>query len=171
MKQLSYIILGLIIGALLTYYFCPRMINQPPGKIVKPKGVITVEQAKALNDNWTKYRKQAVDSAAKEQGREEDDRSTYWSLEDIENYLDYAKHYSDSIGYNMTGIRVYLGVYGENAGQTKKNLTTMFMVPTLQKAKSLASSFYINMQGGGGSNVPPLNEGAGGQGGYIPHND
>src|SRR5690606_24060430 len=155
MKNLTYIILGIIIGGLLTYYFCPRV--EPIVKIVKPKGVITVEQAKVLNDNWTIHRKPAVDSAAKKQGREQDDRSTYWDLEDIENYLGYAKNYSDSIGYTMTGIRVYLGEYGENAGETKKNLTTMFMVPTIKKAKSQASSVYINLQGRGGSNVPPLN--------------
>ncbi|MGE5943216.1 MAG: hypothetical protein ACM31G_02645 [Flavobacteriales bacterium] len=171
MKQLSYIILGFIIGALLTYYFCPRF-EQPPVKIVKPKGVITVEQAKALNDNWTLYRKAAVDSAAKKQGRMQDDRSTYWDLEDIENYLGYAKNYSDSLGYTMTGIRVYLGEYAENAGETKKNLTTMFMVPTVRKAKSEASTNYLNFQGGKGDpNVPPLNEGTGGDGGYDPHND
>ncbi len=166
MKNLSYIILGLIIGGLLTYYFCPR-VEQPPVKIVKPKGVITVEEAKALNDNWTIHRKPAVDSAAKKQGREQDDRSTYWDLTDIENYLGYAKNYSDSLGYTMTGIRVYLGEYGENAGQTKKNLTTMFIVPTGHKSKSKANSININLQGDDrGPSVPPLNEGGGGQHGY-----
>ena len=165
MKKLIYIILGFIIGALLTYYFCPRF-EQLPAKIVKPKGVITVEQAKALNDNWTIHRKPAVDSAAKKQGRKQDDRSTYWDLEEIENYLGYAKHYSDSLGYKMTGIRVYLGEYGENAGQTKKNLTTMFIVPTGDKIKSEASSFYLNYRGSDGIPVPPLNNGTGGDGSY-----
>ncbi|OYX23313.1 MAG: hypothetical protein B7Z06_10385 [Flavobacteriales bacterium 32-35-8] len=166
MKQLSYILLGFIIGGLLTYYFCPR-VAQPPTKTVKPKGVITVEQAKILNDNWTLHRKPAVDSAARKQGRLQDDRSVYWDLEDIENYLGYAKNYSDSLGYTMTGIRVYLGEYGENAGQTKKNLTTMFIVPTGHKAKSEANALNINYQGGkDGLTVPPLNQGAGGTGGY-----
>ncbi|WP_100615397.1 hypothetical protein [Confluentibacter citreus] len=166
MKHLSYIILGIIIGAVLTYYFCPRVV-QPPEKIIKPKGVISIEQAQALSDNWTLYRKPAVDSAAKKQGREQDDRSTYWDLEDIENYLGYAKNYSDSLGYTMTGIRVYLGEYGENAGQTKKNLTTMIIVPTGHKVKSQASSLNMNFQGGkGGIPVPPLNEGEGGEQGY-----
>src|SRR5690606_371121 len=165
MKKLTYILLGCVIGGLLTYYFCPRV--EPIVKIVKPKGVITVEQAKVLNDNWTIHRKSAVDSAAKKQGRDQDDRSTYWSLEDIENYLGYAKNYSDSLGYTMTGIRVYLGEYGENAGQTKKNLTTMFIVPTGHKAKSQANSLNLNFQGGKGDPiVPPLNKGDGGNGGY-----
>ncbi|MBP0905085.1 hypothetical protein ACFSKN_15605 [Mariniflexile gromovii] len=167
MKNLIYIILGAIIGALLTYYFCPRPLEDDgPIKIVKPKGVITVDKAKELNENWTLYRKAAVDSAAQKQGREQDDRSTYWDLDEIENYLAFAKNQSDSLGYQMTGIRVYLGVYGKNAGQTKKDLTTMFIVPTGRKSK--ASSLNLNFRGND-EDVPggnPLNDGAGGQGGY-----
>lgn len=166
MKQLSYIILGFIIGGLLTYYFCPR-IEQLPVKHIKPKSVITIEQAKVLSDNWTIHRKPAVDSAAKKQGRQQDDRSTYWTLDDIENYLGYAKNYSDSLGYTMTGIRVYLGEYGENAGQTKKNLTTMFIVPTGEKAKSQASSLNLFLPPTDNNiPVPPLNKGDGGNAGY-----
>lgn len=165
MKKLSYIILGIVIGALVTYFFCPREKGEDPVKIVKPKGVISVEKAKELNANWTLHRKAAVDSAAQKQGRKQDDRSTYWSLEDIENYLGYAKNQADSLGYQMTGIRVYLGVYGKNAGLTKKDLTTMFIVPTGKK--STASSLNLNLRGGH-EDVPvdPLNEGAGGTGGY-----
>jgi hypothetical protein len=169
MKKLTYILLGFIIGCLLTYYFCPR-VEQLPDKIVKPQGVITVAQAKTLNDNWTLYRKSAVDSAAQKQGREQDDRSTYWDLEDIENYLGYAKKSSDSLGYTMTGIRVYLGVYGENTDKSKKNLTTMFIVPTGHKAMSEASTSFFSFQGSNNLPVSPLNKGAGGQGGYNPHN-
>tara|TARA_R110002051_G_scaffold319244_1_gene403026 strand:- start:4409 stop:4921 length:513 start_codon:yes stop_codon:yes gene_type:complete len=168
MKKLSYIILGFIIGAVLTYYFCPRQIDmEVDTKIVNPKGVISIKQAKVLNKNWTDFRKAAVDSAAKQQGRNQDDRWVSWSLEDINDYLAYAKHYSDSIKYDMTGIRVYLGVYGKNAGQTKKDLTTMFIVPTGKKAKSQASSLNLFLPPGNGTiPVPPLNEGNGGPDDY-----
>lgn len=167
MKKLTYILLGCVIGGLLTYYFCPR--TEPIVKIVKPKGVITIEQAKALNDNWTLYRKAAVDSAAREQGREQDDRSAYWDLEDVENYLAYAKKQSDSLGYTMTGIRVYLGVYGKNSGQTKKDLTTMFIVPTGEKSKSEANSLGLSLrlQNNNVPNGSPLNNANGGKVGYT----
>ncbi|MFG6687479.1 hypothetical protein ACGK9U_12910 [Mariniflexile sp. HNIBRBA6329] len=164
MKNIIYLILGAIIGALATYYFCPRLIDDNLTKIVKPSGVISVEQAKELNANWTLHRKAAVDSAAQKQGRAQDDRSTYWSLDEIENYLGYAKNQADSLGYNMTGIRVYLGVYGKNAGQTKKDLTTMFIVPTGKQKKSHASS--VNLFNFQDVDVPPLNRGTGGDRGY-----
>jgi len=169
MKKTSLFFLGIILGALTTYFFCPRLPKDEvvETKITKPTGVITQAQAKVLNDNWTLHRKAAVDSAAQKQGRSQDDRSTWWSLKDIEDYLAYAKNESDSLGYDMDGIRVYLGVYGKNAGQTKKDLTTMFIVPTGKKSHSQAGSTIFNFQTGGGDlPVPPLNEGTGGDGDY-----
>ena len=166
MKNLSYIVLGVIIGALATYYFCPRQLNEISTKIVTPKGVITPKKAKELDANWTLYRKAAVDSAARKQGRNQDARSTWWSLSDIENYLAYAKKQSNSLGYTMTGIRVYLGVYDDTSEQSKRNLTTMFIVPTGDENKSKASS--INFRGND-RDIPivnPLNDGSGGDQGY-----
>ena len=170
MKKLSYIILGFLIGALATYYLCPRSVQETATevKIIKPKGVISVKEAIALNDNWTTERQKAVDSAAEKHGRKKDDRSTWWSLDDVENYLAYAKNQSDSLGYNMTGVRVYLGVYGKNAGQSKKNLTTMFVVPTGKKAEANASMSPLNFKKDN-DNVPgvnPLNGGTGGGDGF-----
>ncbi len=166
MKNVSYLILGLIIGALLTYYFCPRQLEEATTRIIKPKGVISQEQAKFLNEEWTMYRKAAVDSAAQKQGRKADTRATSWTLADIENYLAYAKNQSDSLGFTMTGIRVYLGVYGKNADETKRNLTTMFIVPTGKKALSKATTFVLPPSNDHDLPVSPLNDGDGGPDGY-----
>lgn len=170
MKKLIYIILGFIIGAVLTYYYCPRPSDNMQAmetKIIKPKGVISVKDAIALNDNWTNEREKANDSAAKKFGRKKDNRSTWWSIDDIENYLAYAKHKSDSLGYTMTGIQIYLGVYGKNAGQRKKNLTTMFIAPTGDKSVSKGSMNPFNtVTLGGNPPIPPLNNGSGGSGNF-----
>lgn len=167
MKKLGFIILGFLLGALLTYYFCPRQIDTTEEmNIIKPKSVISVAQAKALNANWSQYREAAVDSAAKKQGRDKDNRWTHWSLDDVENYIAYSKNQADSLGYEMTGIRVYLGVYGDNAGQSKKNLTTMFMVPTGKKSHAEASMSLFNFIVNDDIPTSPLNEGHGGGGGY-----
>lgn len=171
MKKLVLIILGFIIGAVLTYYFCPRPheVTHIDTKIVKPKGVISTNVAKELNKNWTDFREAAVDSAAKKQGRNKDDRSTWWSIDDIENYIAFAKNQTDSLDYSITGIRVYLGVYGDNAGRTKKNLSTMFLVPTVKKNTIQASINPFNMFVQKGDDCPecePLNDGQGGSGTY-----
>ncbi len=184
MKRLSYVILGFIIGAFATYYLCPRPVDtdidvdehsikssiqeMSEMKPNKPKGVVTPSEAKVLNDNWTLHREAAVNAAARQQGRDKDDRSTWWSINDIEDYIIYSKHVTDSLGYNITGMRVYLGVYGKNAGQAKKNLTTMFVVPTIKEGTAKASTSLINFQGNGGDcpECPVLNSGHGGGKGY-----
>ncbi len=164
MKKTSLFLLGIVIGAFATYFFCPRQVGSSPGKIIKPVGLIKQETAKELNTNWTLYRKRAVDSAAEKQGRKEDDRSVWWRLNEIENYLSYSKNQADSLGYEMTGVRIYLGVYGENAGRTKKNLTTMFIVPTGKKSKSEDDTGGLG--GGRDLPIPPLNDGTGSTNGY-----
>lgn len=168
MKKLGLIILGFIIGALLTYKFCPRVEekNNEVEEITKPAGIISVEEAIVLNNNWTKYRKEAVDSAAARQGRKIDKRSTSWTLKEIRDYLDYAEAESKNMGYTMDGIQVYLGVYEENAGAEKSNYTTMFIAPTGNESLSKASMIPFNNNIFiGNPPVPPLNAGVGG-GGY-----
>ena len=142
------------------YYCCAKSSEKPMEKmaIVKPKGVITPAQAQVLNDNWTNTRKQAVDSAA---GRP-DNRSSWWSLNDIKNYLSYAENQADTLGYKMDGIRVYLGVYSGNAPNGKADYTTLFIVPTGKKVHSDAnfSLFNFSMLAGGGdiSGADALND-------------
>ena len=92
--------------------------------IIKPKGVITPTEAKVLDTTFNLRHKLISDSIV----IRPDNRSSWWSLDDITNYLEYAKHKADSLGYAMSGVRVYLGAYPEENGQV--GYTTMFMVPT-----------------------------------------
>ena len=169
MKNLIYIILGVIIGAVLTYYFCPREACNVPQMATKkvPKDTISVKEAKVLSYNWEKNNPTEIDSLIDVEGPRKQMRSVAWSLEDINNYLVYAKAKSDSLGYNFTGLRVYLGNYGENAQPGKKNRNTMFIVPTGTKNVSKASSINLNFRGRDEDiPAPPLNEGSGNGGGY-----
>lgn len=171
MKKLGPIILGFIIGALLTYYFCPRPIDDIPTmaeEIVKPKGVISVAKAKELNNNWTQFRKAAVDSASSREGRPVDNRYTSWSIKDIRDYLNYADQEAGNMGYTLDSVRVYLGVYGKKASREKADLTTMFMAPIgskkVSKANFSPSSTALSIQT---PTIPPLNEGTGGPDPYV----
>ncbi|WP_411766933.1 hypothetical protein [Winogradskyella sp. A3E31] len=177
MKKLSTLIIGFIIGLAAMYWYC-NYYQQPQEEevtIVKPKGVVTPAVAKGLNNNWTNKRKKAVDSAA---GRP-DNRSAWWSLEDIQDYIDYADNQAGELGYELDGLRVYLGVYPGNAPNGKADYQTMFIVPTGKKARPTDTSegsfnlFNFSFQGGGGdddiSGADPLNGGNPGKppsGGY-----
>ena len=170
MKKLGPIILGIIIGAVLTYYFCPRpggdKYDMHTDNVI-PKDTITVAQAKILSKNWEQNNPIEVDSTLEVEGSKKKIRSVWWSLDEVNEYLAYAKAKSDSLGYTMTGVRVYLGNYGKNPNSVKKNRNTMFIVPTGNKNKSKASSLNLFLPPTDDDiPAPPLNQGGGGSDGY-----
>ncbi len=180
MKKLSYIILGFIIGAVITYYFSPGNPGVDPSEATselaekgfKPKNIISIEEAKKLNNNWSQYRCKAVDSCIKVQTNGQkghDNRWAEWSIKDLRQYLAYSRYESRKLGYKMTGVRFYLGVYGdENEPDNKKLTTTMFMVPRgHKKGNQKASMIPFNFAGGDTDiPIPPMNNSSGGSGGY-----
>ena len=163
MKKSIVFILGLAIGIGASYFYFNCDQKEVALAITKPSGIITPAQAKVLDANWTKTRKRAVDSAA---GRP-DNRSSWWSLKDMRDYLNYAENQSIELGYTMNGVRIYLGVYGGKAPNGKADYTTMFLVPTGRKSVSQGSMINLALQGGakdisdadafndGGNGVPP----------------
>ena len=170
MKKLGPIILGIIIGAVLTYYFCPRQIDELHTMDVEnviPKDTISVAEAKILSKNWERNNATEIDSTLEFEGSKKKIRSVWWSLKDINEYLVYAKAKSGTLGYNMTGVRVYLGNYGKNANPAKKNRNTMFIVPTGIKSTSKASSLNLFLPPSDKDiPAPPLNNGDGNGNGY-----
>jgi hypothetical protein len=169
MKKLTYIILGFIIGAVLTYYFCPREIGSmnEATTVIIPKDTISVAEAIKLSDNWANNNPIEIDSLLEVEGSRKKTRSVWWSLQEVNEYLVYAKAKSDTLGYSMTGVRVYLGNYGKNSDAAKKNRNTMFIVPTGVKSTSKASSLNLFLPPSDGDiPAPPLNNGDGNGNGY-----
>jgi len=76
---------------------------------------ITPNQAEVLSNNYNdKY------NAITKLINKDDNRSCSFSINELENYLDYIKESKKDID----GIRIYLGSNNET------DMTTMFMVPT-----------------------------------------
>ena len=125
----------------------------------KPSGVITQDKAKGLNDAWTAKNTSKFSKGASMKF-ENDDRSFWWTIEDIRNYLDYSENIAKENGHVLNGLRVYLGAY-PNTGKT-----TLFMVPTIKNSTSKASMspFVFQDEGKDCPECPPLNDGAGGGG-------
>ena len=152
MKKLTPLILGLVIGALATYYFCPNctvteeVVASP---IVKPKGVIKSEAAKILGKAYDARYQLVSDSIFG--GPNLDNRSSWYSLVDVNNYLRYADSQSTALGYNMDGIRIYLGAHPD--GKTP-GYTTMFMVPTGSESLAEGNSSLFNFKRVGGGDIP-----------------
>ncbi|MEL0650313.1 hypothetical protein V6246_02700 [Algibacter sp. TI.3.09] len=170
MKNLVCIILGFVIGAALTYYFCPRPLEGAVAEIDNPTGTITILEATELSANWEQNNPKEIDSTIEldDNSKRKPMRSVMWSLKNIEDYIAFAEKESDSVGYTMTGLRVYLGNYGKNGKPGKKNRNTMFIVPTGHKNTAKASSLNISLRGDKDEDIPvdPLNEGGTGERGY-----
>ncbi|WP_452233227.1 hypothetical protein [Lacinutrix sp. MEBiC02595] len=122
MKKLLLLLLGFAIGFLICYfYFCNSQTNI---HMTTPKGIITPQEAKVLDKAFDSRHQLISDSIV---GRP-DNRSAWWSLEDIEGFIEHAKAQSEKLGYDMNGIRVYLGAHADEGKMV--GYTTMFMVPT-----------------------------------------
>ena len=88
---------------------------------------ITNEQAAELN---ACYKAKQNDGF----GAENDDAfscSSWYSLEDLEGYINYVKQEAAKKKVSVDGIRFYFGVYPENAkDKSKAGQNTLFMCPT-----------------------------------------
>jgi len=92
--------------------------------MLKPKGIITPKEAKRLNDTFT----ERYLLISKDVVKRPDNRSSWFSLEDIRAYLKYAETQAKENGYEMNGIRIYNGAYPF----TKDGVgySTSFIAPT-----------------------------------------
>ncbi|NNE33189.1 MAG: hypothetical protein HKN40_12555 [Winogradskyella sp.] len=156
MKNFGLLLLGIILGALVVYFYCSNnqadMESEPP--MLTPKGIISPEQAMVLDSTYNLKHRIINDSLFKKSIDGGDNRSSWWSLEDIQNYINYAENQAGELGYTMDGLRVYLGSYPDEGGKT--GLTTMFFIPTGKKNTSKGSIFSVQSKSGdipGGSGL------------------
>ncbi|MCT4629759.1 hypothetical protein [Winogradskyella sp.] len=117
-----------------------------------PKGLITPDEAKELNNAYSERH----ELISKDITKRPDNRSSWYSLEEIESFLAYAKAQAKELGYEMDGIRIYCGAYPEE--KEKAGYSTSFIIPT--------TSDSLGKDGGGSSSdiigANGLNRGQGG---------
>ena len=145
MKKLILLLLGIAIGVAVSYFYFNNKPKTDP-IMTKPDGVITSEEAKVLGAAFDARHRLISDSIVMRQ----DNRSSWYSLQDMRDYLDYAENQAKELGYNMDGVRIYLGAYP--IIDQKVGFTTMFIVPTGQKATSQGN--MLAMQDGGSGDIP-----------------
>lgn len=92
--------------------------------MAKPKKCISVEEAKKQQDEWIRTRGKDI-----ERGEGYEDTREFWySLEELQEYLNYVKEKSAEQGVKNPGIRFYLGAYPKS--ENKKSYSTIFLAPT-----------------------------------------
>ncbi|MFC0604435.1 hypothetical protein [Winogradskyella pulchriflava] len=146
MKNFGLLLLGIILGALAMYFYCCNdsdFTSEPP--ITAPKGIISPKEASALDAAYNIKHRIINDSLFQKSTNGGDNRSSWWSIDDIQSYINYAENQAGELGYTMDGLRVYLGSYPDVDGQA--GLTTMFLIPTGTENTSQGSMLPI-LQGG-----------------------
>ncbi|MFK5957501.1 MAG: hypothetical protein QM495_01385 [Lutibacter sp.] len=116
-----------------------------------PKGLITPLEAKELNQQFVKTRSKDLNRIVKKESgnpKKEDAISSWFSLEELENYIAYVKEEGTKKGITVNGLRVYFGAYSNNVKkQDKKDLSTVFFAPTMAKPATLQKSSSLEVEG------------------------
>lgn len=144
MKNFVMLLFGVIIGAFAMYFFSRQPHKEI--KIATPKGLISSDQIKTLDQAYNQRHRLISDSLVKREGG--DNRSSWYELNQVRNYLNYAENQAKELGYTMDGVRIYLGAHPNENGEA--GYTTLFFVPTGKLNKARASVFNFSMQSGGG---------------------
>lgn len=120
--------------------------------MANPKQLITEQFAKELNQNYINSRASLISGSI---GKDDAD-SAWFSLEEMENYLAYIKSEAASKEIALNGIRIYLGVYPENATHgDSAGMTTVFLSPTAPNENGTAGPDSADI-----TEIQPLNYGS-----------
>lgn len=87
-----------------------------------PSKCISVEQARALRNKWLSTRQPAIDAALGYQ----DQNALFFSVEELQEFLDYVRSESTRQSIAKPGVRIFFGAYSDE----ESNLATVFLAPT-----------------------------------------
>lgn len=121
----------------------------------KPKKCISKERARDLQADWKQTRAKEIENS---QGYQ-DTREFWYSLEELQEYLEYVKQESDKQGVSKAGIRIYFGSYPKS--NEKKSYATVFLAPT--KGKSTEDDLDAAASHENNYEIDPFNLSTGGE--------
>lgn len=123
---------SLIVAVIVLAFFLFRSCDK---KYEAPTQLITLEQAKSLNKNYLEQRSPLIEVGI----NRIDANAAWYSIEELENYLHYAKAEAKKNDKEISGIRFYLGVYPNDPAtyQDRAGLTTVFLSPTVKRNPNL----------------------------------
>lgn len=123
----------------------------------RPENVISVKKATELSNNFdARY-----DTISALIGKP-DNRSSWHSIQELEQYIAYIKKEGKERGLDVDGIRIYFGAYGpKEVG--RENYSTLFLVPTVKGSSNNVQGVknFTAVDGNSGDTyeIDPLNFG------------
>ncbi len=120
----------------------------------RPVKCVTVEKARELQKEWKISRGKEIERGQKY----EDTREFFYSVDELQEYLDYVRAKTEEQGLKDPGIRIYLGAYPKSAKE--KSYSTIFFVPTSRKLSVSENTEEETDENN--YDIDPLNHGSGG---------
>ena len=117
--------------------------------MTKPTKCIPVAEAKQLQQNWINTRAGEIKKAL----GFEDVREIFYTVAELEEYLEYVKTESSKQGFSNPGIRIYFAAHDD----TNSKKATVFLAPTEDKTVSSDNNYNIDPLNRGGHGWPPHN--------------
>jgi hypothetical protein len=157
MKKLVPLVLGVVLGALAMCFYCNKINEQTPNEMTEtptPKGIVTPDEIKTLTEAYNP-RYDTISETIFRGVPGGDNRSSWYSLEDLRNFLTLAEKQAQDLKYNMDGVRVYLGA--NPALKNRPGYTTLLFVPTGNPMTSEGNMLNLAPQGGPGPDIPKGN--------------
>ena len=115
----------------------------------KPAKCISVTEAQELQNNWKSTRAVDIENSM----GAEDTREFFYTVDELQEYLDYVKAQSTEQSISKPGIRIYFAAY-DNDNSDK---ATVFLAPTNGPTSSSANNYTIDPFNRGNGGWPPNN--------------
>lgn len=122
------------IASMLLLQSCLTRVKPGDKSFAFTKKLITYDQCKELFNNYSAKNYAYINE--KRSGNSPDSRSYWYSVEELEGYINYIKTQGKRNGFKNLGIRIYMGQYhdtkliDDRQKPEYKGLQTIFMVPT-----------------------------------------
>lgn len=122
---------------------CTPPPPEPPISDAYKSKLITKEEARVLFDEYSRTNNMILTQA---RNGNPDSRWYWFSLEEMESYIQYVKENADKQNLKDVGIRIYLGKYPENHPSDKMakpefaGYQTVFLMPTSKMTQDSISS-------------------------------
>ena len=117
--------------------------------MARPTKCISVTEAKELQSNWRSTRALDIERAM----GSADTSDFVFSVDDLQEFIEYVKDESLKQGVKSPGIRVYFAAY-DNA---KSDKATVFLAPTKGADADSDNNYDIDPLNRGGTGWPPNN--------------
>ena len=155
MKQLNKLVLKNPLKLMVLLFIAITISSCESPNFEKPANTITVKKAKELSNNFD-VRHDTISALI----GKPDNRSSWHSLAELEQYIAYIKKEGANKGLDVDGIRIYFGAYGPNE-EGRENYSTLFLVPTVKATTVPGVKNFAAVSGDSGDTeeLQPLNLG------------